>query len=196
MNNDFPPLMQLVTRSFTEPRSVAEYLLSLRISRNNLWLMLGLVSVLSALVLSGVSAVSPTPENMQPIILSPWMAAVLVGVVMISLTFALYYVGQWMGGTGSLDDTMLIVAWHQGITVAFQVLQLVVVLFSPGLGALLNLAGIIFLFYVLLQFIDVLHGFESLAKSFGSFAFALVGMMLGMAVILSFLGVPSVSPVL
>ncbi len=188
MNNDISFVFQLILESFTQPRKVAEYLISRKLSRNSNWLILGLVAVLSALVLSAVSAVTPAPPDVQTLSLSPWIAAVFVGVVMLTLVFALFYVGQWMGGTGSLDDTILIISWHQGITVAFQIAQLALVLLSPSLGAIANLIGIIFLFYVLLQFIDVLHGFGSLAKAFGTFAVAMVCMMLGMAVLMSMLG--------
>jgi len=193
MSSEVSILAQLIKRSFTEPRQVAEELLARDFTRNSLWMFLVLVSVFSALVLSAVSAVTPKSDDIQTIVLSPWMAAGFVGVVMTALVFSLFYVGQWMGGDGDLDGTILMVSWHQAVTVAFQLAQLVVVLFSPSLGALMNLVGIIFLFYVLLQFIDVLHGYGSLAKSFGAFAFAMVGMFMAMAILLSLFGFDSVS---
>lgn len=190
MSNQSSFLSQLILQSFTEPRKVAEYLVTLEIDRRSLWLLLGLVSVLSALVLSAVSAATPAPEGVQIVSLSPWMAAVFVGFVMIAMVFSLFYVGRWLGGSGSLDSTILIISWHQGITVAFQLLQLVIVLISPVLGAFANFAGIIFLFYVLLQFIDVLHGYQSLLKSFGAFALAIFSMVVVLTFLLPILGLP------
>ena len=181
---------QLVLQSFTEPRKVAEYLISLDIDRRSLWLLLGLVSILSALVLSAVAAVTPAPEGVQTVSLSPWMAAVFVGFVMLAMVFALHYIGRWLGGTGSLDSTILLISWHQGITVAFQLLQLVLVLISPLLGSFANFAGIVFLFYILLQFIDVLHGYKSLWKSFGAFALSIVAMVIALSLLLPILGLP------
>lgn len=192
MSSDVSFVFQLIVQSFTQPRQVAEYLIRRQLSRANLWLIFGLVTVLSALVLSAVAAVTPTPPDVQSLTLSPWVAAIFVGAVMLILVFSLFYVGRWIGGTGSLDDTILMISWHQGITVAFQVAQLVLVLLSPSLGAFANLIGIIFLFYVLLQFIDVLHGFASLAKSFGAFALAMVAMMFGLAILMSVLGISAV----
>ena len=190
MSNQSSFLSQLILQSFIEPRKVAEYLVTLEIDRRSLWLLLGLVSVLSALVLSAVSAATPAPEGVQIVSLSPWMAAVFVGFVMIAMVFSLFYVGRWLGGSGSLDSTILIISWHQGITVAFQLLQLVIVLISPVLGAFANFAGIIFLFYVLLQFIDVLHGYQSLLKSFGAFALAIFSMVVVLTFLLPILGLP------
>ncbi len=188
MNADISALFSLIVRSFTHPREVAEQLTSRRYDRVTLWSMMALVIVLTAIIFSASAAISPPPAEMSSFMFTPLVSAILVGSFLVMLVFMLYFTGRMMGGTGHFPETIVIVVWNQAITIAYQVVQIVLFIFSPLLGSIATLVGFVFLFYIMLQFIDVLHGFQSLLKAFGAFVFAVVGIAFGLAVILSFIG--------
>ncbi|MEM6479182.1 MAG: hypothetical protein AAF647_09065, partial [Pseudomonadota bacterium] len=86
-------------------------------------------------------------------------------------------------------NSILVVAWMQVLQVAALVVQGFLVLVSPGLGALVAFAIGIGLIWVLLSFIDVLHGFGSLGRSALLLLFVIVGIGLGLSLILGLIGV-------
>ena len=189
MNVDFATVYNMMLRSFSEPREVAEELTSRRLDRGTLWSIMALVVVVSALVVTVSSLVSPPTPELAPLMGTPFLAALVIGASQVVLVFVLYFTGRMMGGTGHFPETIMLIAWHQGMTVFLQIITLAISIVSPLFGGLISLFGAFYLFYVLLQFIDVLHGFKSLAKAFGTFAFGVVGIGLGLAVMLSLIGV-------
>ncbi|MFN3145271.1 MAG: hypothetical protein ACE368_08365 [Paracoccaceae bacterium] len=84
---------------------------------------------------------------------------------------------QWapLGGGGSLDDTILLMAWMQWILVGLQVIQILALLVIPPLVGLIVLAGMGLFFWLLTNFVAELHGFRSLGRVFMIILLSMVG---------------------
>lgn len=190
MNITAASLWALVLRTFKDPKPVAEDLIKLRFEHSFLWMFLGLVVICSVLVMVLASAIGPPPPpEMKFLSLSPFAATMMIGSLSVMFVFVLYYVGLAMGGTGSFGSTLVLLSWHQAVSLVFQLFQLLAVLISPTLGAFTAMAGFVALIYVFLQFINALNEFESIGKSIGVLLISAAGLLFGLAIILSIIGV-------
>lgn len=123
------------------------------------------------------------PELNAPLILGLMQLVMLVVMV-----FAIYLIGRRAGGTGSLDDSILLVTWVQFILLCLQVLQTVAFMLVPVVGNILGLAGFALFFWLLANFVAELHGFKSAGQVFVSILIAMVGFAILLSVVLSVFG--------
>jgi hypothetical protein len=86
---------------------------------------------------------------------------------LMSLGFAstLAIAGRWLGGIGRFMPVLTLLVWLQLVHMVVQAILIMVMLLSPALGSLLGLVANVFLFFVLLNFINEAHGFASLWRS-------------------------------
>ena len=182
-------VLTLVKDTFQNPSDVADYLMSLGYPRPVLWMLVVLVSVLSVLTLAIFQALVPMVENPQGMVVSPLAYAVIIGASLIILVFAIHLVGQVLGGTGTFNHALLLMIWVQFMAIPIQLIQAVFLLVLPALVGFVTMGGLVFLIFCLTHFITRLHGFESRMRGFGTLALSLVGMVLGLALILTMIGV-------
>jgi len=182
-------ILDLIKQTFLQPADVANYLMTLGYPRPILWLLVVLVSVLSVLVLAVFQALVPAPENTEGLVISPLAYATIIGASLIILVFAITFVGQMMGGKGRTDDALTLMIWVQFMAIPIQLAQAVMLLIIPSLVGFVTMAGMAFLVYCLTHFVTQLHGFQSVLRGFATLAFALIGMVFGLAIILTMIGV-------
>jgi len=191
MPDDIKHLFDLILRSFTEPATAAQEVFARRFDRGTLWSALLLVSVLSVLMIALTNVLIGVPPEVEEAVIqiSPFAFAMVLGSSLVILVFALYFVGQMLGGTGHFPESLLCVIWLQVLSMALQLVQLFVMLIFPPLVGIVSLAGLGLILYALLHFINVLHGFDSLMKSLGTFVVSLIGIAFGLSFILTLIGV-------
>ncbi len=162
---------RLVFFSVVSPKRGGHVLLQSQVKPAGLVHLAALVFVLSAIAIILGNLVN------QEIQVS---ARSLIGLQVLSfvvMTVATYFVGRLFGGTGTFQQTVLVICWLDIVLAICQIIQLLFVAglsampFLGGLGALLvSLATAIplFLFFWLYaNFVTVLHGFQSAAKVLG-----------------------------
>ncbi len=162
---------RLVFFSVVSPKRGGHVLLQSQVTPAGLVHLAALVFVLSAIAIILGNLVN------QEIQVS---ARSLIGLQVLSfvvMTVATYFVGRLFGGTGTFQQTVLVICWLDIVLAICQIIQLLFVTglsampFLGGLGALLvSLATAIplFLFFWLYaNFVTVLHGFQSAAKVLG-----------------------------
>jgi hypothetical protein len=84
--------------------------------------------------------------------------------LLVVMVFAIFWIGRAMGGSGSFEEAILLVAWLQFIMVCLQVVQAFALVFlppSPGSSASRARA----LSVASHELHAVLHGFTSLFRS-------------------------------
>lgn len=189
MNADIRLLFDLILRTFVDPRGVAQQLTSRRYDRGTLWSMCLLVIVLSVLFIALGSALFPSVPQAGIPVVTPMSLGVILGSVLIILVFCIYFTGRALGGTGHFQETLLLMIWHQAVSIALQALQIIVMFIAPVLGGMVSVIGLGFMIFILLHFINVLHGFDSLAKALATLLVALLGMAIGLSIILTLIGV-------
>jgi hypothetical protein len=184
-------MLRLLALTLRAPGQAAELLLSLNLSRAVLWQALALVTVVSVLLVA--LSPGPMPEagpvaGPEGLTLSPLAYAAILGASLVMLVFALHFTGGAMGGVGSFPGALILVTWLEVVAAAIRVVQTLALTLSPVLGGLVSLVGLGLLFWTLVNFVNVLHGFQSLGRAVLTLLLAVVGISLGVAFILTLIG--------
>lgn len=179
-------LVQTGRLTLQKPREAARMVLNWPFSVGELWLVLALTSVVSALlaellVMTASDGVDPVMAMMMA---SPirFAAIQLGGLAM--LTGFIFGIGRMFGGRGSFAGALALVGWLQTILVVLQIAQVVALFIVPPLALVISLVSLVLFFWLLTSFIAELHGFASLGWTFAGMIGAFFGMTLALSVIL------------
>lgn len=182
-------MVRLCWQGLTSPREGAHAVLALGAPRAALWPLAGLVAVAVAVLMLAQSAIVGPAEvpigdgTVQQIRIEPLFLAGMVYLFVIAYAWGLAAFGQRLGGTGSFEESLVLGIFLQMIMIGFQVAELAALLVVPPLAGVIAIAGLFIGLWLNLQFIDVLHGFGSLLKSF----FLMVAVSAAFAIGLMFL---------
>jgi hypothetical protein len=188
-------LLRLARDTVTNPREGATTVLSFAPNRQALWLMFALVVVTSLMMGEIVALLTDMPDGPMtgPFVQSPLALGLVQAAFLFIMIHVIHHVGRFFGGTGSLEEAALLVIWLQFIFICIQVIQIVALLIIPPIAGLVTLLAIGLFFWLLVNFIAVLHGFTSLGLVFVTTLLVGFGMLVLMSIVLSALGlaVPS-----
>lgn len=190
MSPELERLWGLVRLTLQSPAEGARAVINLGLSRNDLWLSLALVTVLSVLLMVlSTGTVMVLPLGVDPLYVSPIGYGVIMGSGLVLLVFAIHYTGQALGGKGTFSESLAVVVWLEVMSLALRLVQVLVGLISTGMAAVIALGAAVFLFWCLIRFTDEVHQFNSVGKSILTLVLALVGISVGITIILTFIGV-------
>jgi len=191
-------LVPMAVETVKDPRSVAQRLMALDLGRDVLWQSLALVVVLSILLAEfGALFLGGAPDAAQG---SAFISPLRMGLIQLSLlvmmVFAIFWVGRAVGGTGRFKDGLAMVVWLQFCMVCLQVVQTAALLLLPPLAWAIGVFGLVMFLWLLTHFIAVVHGFESMAKTFLMIVVSSFGFAFGLSLILAMIGVsiPGMQP--
>lgn len=182
----------LVMATVTDPSAAARELLALNLSNRDLRLALllaAVASVLSLAVLELVVPMDPALAEGAGIQVTPFAMVVILLSTMLISAFALHWTGTFLGGVGRFEDSLASVIWLQFCLVVLQLGQAVLSVASPALGALVAMASLVLLIWAMTHFITIVHHFGVLRRGFATVILAFVGAGVGLALILSVIGV-------
>ena len=177
--------VKLVINTIKDPKQVALKISLVTLPPVTLWSLVVLVVIISVLLSELANWLLPVKPTQTSLILisSPFLATVVLTVLMTVMIFLTFYIGKLFGGTGSIESTISVIVWLQTTMIALQVVQLILIPFLPSLAMILGFfAGILF-FWLYVNFILVLHGFTSLGRVF----FGVIASMLGVIFLFSLL---------
>lgn len=185
-------IISLVLMTLRDPRSVAQIILALDWPRAARWQALFLISILSIMVVQLMQIAMGTTAEMV-LMGQPVGVAVGLGigqmVMLIAGVYAMAIIGRWVGGRGDLDGAIILVTWLQVVLFGFQVLQVLLLFILPPLSDMLALGAFVISFWLLTVFVAELHGFQRLSVVFLGIVATLIGLAIGLAIILSLMGV-------
>lgn len=187
-------MRELITSSFTDPRGAAADLLRFRLPLGTSLQCLVVLAIVITFV-NYMTALAGGPDPVGParlMVLNPLLIAVVYSIVFIISGFATYYGGRAFKGSGSLEASFLVIVWINAVQVILSFAQLVILSVSPFLGSMLVMAGLVWFFWALTQFVKVLHGFENgvlvLIGIFAMMTFCLFVAAFSAALIMIFFG--------
>ncbi len=186
---DPPVLGQLLRETVVRPAHAARQLIDLRLSGEAIWTALALVAVLSVLAVAVWQLVLPVTVQDGMIAAGPMVMGVIIASVTIALAFVIHYLGAAMGGSGGFAGALTLVVWFQFFTTVLQVLQLPIALVIPALASGITVLAMGVAIWVMVNFVNVLHGFQNLAQASVLLVLAFIGMALGLGFILTLIGV-------
>jgi hypothetical protein len=181
----------MVWRTITNPREGAEEVLALGVLREALWTILMLVLVLS--IILGQVTTLLVAASTGTVVTGPLANPIVTGVLQLALLMvaivAIHRIGRSFGGTGSLDEAILLVAWLQFVMVCIQVVQTGVMLVLPPLASIVGIIGLVLFMWLLTNFVAVIHGFRSLGLVFVMILFSMFVLAFALSILLTLLGV-------
>lgn len=183
---DFPMVVALVRETLLRPRDAAMRLLRMGVPDDGRWLIFVLVVVLSV-IMAQLSILLMGEEGALGG--SLFAMALFQSAVLMALVMGVQGFGRMFGGTGGFPDTLLLVAWVQFVMLAFQAVQLAVLVIAPPLFGIVTLLSVLVFLRSLTIFVQVLHGFDSALKVGVGILFAFFAVAFAMAVVLGLLGV-------
>jgi len=191
MTFTFQNWMQAVWSSIMEPSDTARKVIGMGLSTRTLWMALALVAVINVILLALLQLLSPASPAFEesPFMLTPFSYAAIIGVFLVLFVFGTHYVGQFFGGVGTMAATLAIVVWFQSVSLTLEAVQLVLVLISPALGSLFGLLSLGVLIWVFVNFVNVLHDYDSLGKAIMTIILSLLITALGAGILLAMLGI-------
>lgn len=188
-------LSDLLRLTLANPRAAADRLMRLDLDARAGWTALVLMSVLSA-ALGFVGFMASSAEmdpGLQALFGSPLRTA-LIQFGALALTGLLaFWVGKRFGGTGSLPQALVLVAWAQVPPILLQLAQIVALVIAPTLAPLIGLAGFALYAVLLSLFIAELHSFRSgLLVFFGMMVTSFLVAVIAAVLFAVLIGVPQV----
>ena len=184
MDTSIGALMGLLRETLADPRATARRLISLQLPIEARWMAFALATLASVIVLQGLGMVATGSTEMP----SPMLFVLLLASANLVGVVAIHQVGRLMGGLGSFEDTLLLVAWLQSIQVMLILLQSIAFLVLPPLGGIVQIVGLVVLLWLLTSFVAELHGFRSLWAVFGMIVVVSLGLSFVLLAVLAGLG--------
>ena len=187
----FKDLAALARETLRDPRGTGERLIALNLGLPVLWTALALASVLSALLFSINMAIFPAAFPMPGLFFNPILYAVVLAGGMVISMHLLTWMGTMLGGRGSLAQVTVLLVWLQYLRLAAQVGLLALTMIMPPLGMMATIVVAFYSLWLLLNFLDVAHGFGSIAKALVLLLMTAVGIVVGLSFLLALIGVPA-----
>ncbi len=180
-------LLPQVVESIRNPQSVAHQLMRMTYSRATRWELLALVLVVGVLIVQLTSMINGHTAATGASL--PIVLGVVQALVVVVMIYATFFIGRMFGGTGTLDQTILLFAWIFFVLLCIQVVQVVLMVFAPTLGILLWMASLGIFVWLLVNFIRVLHEFHSLGMILIACFAAAIGLSMVASIMLAILGI-------
>jgi hypothetical protein len=181
-------LVAMAWRTVKNPREGATEILSLGVPREALWLALALVVTISILLAQATSLLV-TGEAGAGMPVGPLAMGFVQLLLLVLMVFSIFWIGRSFGGSGSFEETILLVTWLQFIMVCLQVVQTVALVILPVFSGLIGIGALVLFLWLLTNFVTVLHGFTSLGKVFVMILVSAFGIAFGLSIILTLIGV-------
>ena len=163
------------------PQEAAQAVLALNLPRNVLWLGLALVITLSTLLASAVLLMVPMPEAGAGVPM-PVVMGIVQAVFLVLVSLGIAVIGARFGGKGDFDGALALMVWLQAVFLVVQAFQIVAIAIGLSvLADIVSLASIPLFFWLMAQFVTVLHGFSSVWKTF----WAIIMFLIAFAFLLS-----------
>lgn len=188
MTLDLPTFLRLVWQTVIAPAETAERIVALRLPRAVLWQAMALVTILSVLLAALVQGALPTLPTATGTPIAPISYALILGGSLVILVFALHYTGQALGGNGEFSGAIALVVWLEAVAMVIRFAQGILLLISPAIAGLFSIVSLGILLWCLINFIDVLHRFDSRGKAVLVLFLAVVGIAVGLTFILALIG--------
>ena len=163
------------------PQEAAQAVLTLNLPRNVLWLGLALVITLSTLLASAVLLMVPMPEAGAGVPM-PVVMGIVQAVFLVLVSLGIAVIGARFGGKGDFDGALALMVWLQAVFLVVQAFQIAAIAIGLSvLADIVSLASIPLFFWLMAQFVTVLHGFSSVWKTF----WAIIMFLIAFAFLLS-----------
>jgi len=176
------------------PQEAAQAVLALNLPRNVLWLGLALVITLSTLLASAVLLMVPMPEAGAGVPM-PVVMGIVQAVFLVLVSLGIAVIGARFGGKGDFDGALALMVWLQAVFLVVQAFQIVAIAIGLSvLADIVSLASIPLFFWLMAQFVTILHGFSSVWKTFWAIIMFLIAFAFLLSLVVTSFGLVPMMP--
>lgn len=176
------------------PQEAAQAILALNLPRNVLWLGLALVITLSTLLASAVLLMVPMPEAGAGVPM-PVVMGIVQAVFLVLVSLGIAVIGARFGGKGDFDGALALMVWLQAVFLVVQAFQIAAIAIGLSvLADIVSLASIPLFFWLMAQFVTVLHGFSSVWKTFWAIIMFLIAFAFLLSLVVTSFGLVPMMP--
>ena len=176
------------------PQEAAQAILALNLPRNVLWLGLALVITLSTLLASAVLLMVPMPEAGAGVPM-PVVMGLVQAVFLVLVSLGIAVIGARFGGRGDFDGALALMVWLQAVFLVVQAFQIAAIAIGLSvLADIVSLASIPLFFWLMAQFVTVLHGFSSVWKTFWAIIMFLIAFAFLLSLVVTSFGLVPMMP--
>lgn len=159
----------LIVQTLFRPRDAAGALIAMRLPGQWLWMALGLMAVLNAIVYSVSLQVTgpgdPTEAMMPHAFQAPVVFALFLFAALVLTVLSLFWVGKKLGGRARIEDVLVLITWLQVLRLILQLGVAALVLVVPAIAALVIVVSSFWGVYILVGFVGAAHGFANAFKA-------------------------------
>jgi len=175
----------LAILSVRKPGDAARVLMALGLGTGVLWNALVLIAIANAVQFSLSNMILPGPSPLPGILGAPLVYFAIVAGGLSLTALSIYWTGRFMGGEGTLADVLVLIVWMQILRLLVQVAALVLVLVMPILSILLVIIAGLIGVYMLVNFINQAHRFNSIAKATVVLVLSILAIVAGLSLLLT-----------
>ena len=176
------------------PQEAAQAVLALNLPRNVLWLGLALVITLSTLLASAVLLMVPMPEAGAGVPM-PVVMGIVQAVFLVLVSLGIAVIGARFGGKGDFHGALALMVWLQAVFLVVQAFQIAAIAIGLSvLADIVSLASIPLFFWLMAQFVTVLHGFSSVWKTFWAIIMFLIAFAFLLSLVVTSFGLVPMMP--
>ncbi len=176
------------------PQEAAQAVLALNLPRNVLWLGLALVITLSTLLASAVLLMVPMPEAGAGVPM-PVVMGIVQAVFLVLVSLGIAVIGARFGGKGDFDGALALMVWLQAVFLVVQAFQIAAIAIGLSvLADIVSLASIPLFFWLMAQFVTVLHGFSSVWKTFWAIIMFFIAFVFLLSLVVTSFGLVPMMP--
>lgn len=184
---DQDALIDLALETLRSPRTAAQKVMNLNLSRDVLWSGLVLVACLNSIV-TGLSLLLGDSSFLPTVLGNPILFFVIFAGLQVLSVHAFYWTGLAVGGKGDLGHVLALLVWLQALQFVAQVILFVLVFVSPGLTELLAMAVSFFGLWVTVNFLTEALHLPSLLHAVGAMVLAAIGIAFGLMILVGLIG--------
>ncbi len=191
---DRPSLLKLLELSARRPREAMHTVMDMQLPAPVAWQVFALVLVIELIfahLLGLMLGPTEVPDNAlgPALALNPMLLGAIQGCLLVIMVFALHWVGRAFGGTGRMEDAILLMALLQFALIVLQGIEMLLIVIVPALAAGILLFNVFAFFYLLTSFTTALHGFTRPPLVFLGILLTMIGAIIGLSILLAIIGV-------
>ncbi len=184
-----PTFPELAVLTLRDPYQAAQIILGWKLPNEAIWTAIALVSVVITILSSLSNLMFPVPAPLSAILGNPFMYFLIAAGGFIATVHAIYWTGRMLGGTGALEDLMVLFLWLQGLRAAAQVVVLVTMMIAPVLASFIVLFVAVATLWVFVHFINIGLHLNSIMRAVVVLVVGATALIIGLSFFLSLIGV-------
>jgi hypothetical protein len=125
----------------------------------------------------------------------PVVMGIVQAVFLVLVSLGIAVIGARFGGKGDFDGALALMVWLQAVFLVVQAFQIVAIAIGLSvLADIVSLASIPLFFWLMAQFVTVLHGFSSVWKTFWAIIMFLIAFAFLLSLVVTSFGLVPMMP--